>query len=81
METLSPSIMEQVSAIIDRKLTGLRPGSLYNTVEAATYLNCSTVQVWRLRRSGRLPFVKTGGKPLYEKRALDNVLNKKGAAL
>jgi excisionase family DNA binding protein len=81
METLSPSIVEQVSTILDRKLTELRSGNLYNSVEAATYLNCSTVQVWRLRRAGRLSFVKTGGKPLYEKRALDKVLNDKGAAL
>ena len=81
METLAPSVIEQISAVFDRKLSEARPGYLYNTVEAANYLNCSTTQIWRLRRAGKLPFVKTGGKPLYEKRALDNILNEKEASL
>jgi excisionase family DNA binding protein len=81
MEKLSPLIIEQIAAVLDLKRVQAGPEHLYNTVDAAKYLNCSTVQVWKLRRAGRLPFVKTGGSPRYEKRALDNILNQKGAAL
>jgi excisionase family DNA binding protein len=80
METLSPLIIEQIAAVLDRKRAEAGPEHLYNTVEAAKYLNCSTVQVWKLRRAGRLAFLKTGGSPRYTRKALDSILNEKGAA-
>jgi hypothetical protein len=81
METLSPLVIEQIAAVLDRNRAEDGHEQLYNTVDAAKYLNCSTVQVWKLRRAGRLAFIKTGSSPKYTRKALDNVLIEKGASV
>jgi len=50
--------------------TGSRPEYLTNK-EAADYLRCAPLTLWRYRRAGKLPYSRIGSKLLYKRSDLD----------
>lgn len=52
-------------------------GRLITNKEAAAYMRCSTVFLWKMRKEGRLRSLSAGKKVLYEKSELDTFLNNK----
>lgn len=43
--------------------------------EAAAYMRCSKVFIWRRRKEGKLAFIQAGSKVLFQKSAIDAYLN------
>jgi len=47
------------------------PNEFMTNKEAADYLRTSTLTLWRLRRSGSIPFYRIASKVLYRRSDLD----------
>ena len=78
MNTLSPELVEHIDRAVSTALS-VRMPQLSNTgfitlQEAATYLKCSTVHIWALRKGGKLHALKSGKKVLFSKVALDEYI-------
>jgi excisionase family DNA binding protein len=43
--------------------------------EAAAYMRCSKVFIWKRRKEGKLAFIRAGSKVLFQKSAIDSYLN------
>ena len=52
----------------------IEPVRLYGDRQAAKYLNCSVMTIQSLRRSGAIPFIRTGRKLIYISNELDESL-------
>ncbi len=50
-------------------------GSLMNVREAAAFLRVSTPTIYRLRKSGKIPFFKIGARVLFSRERLYEYLN------
>ena len=51
-------------------------GSLMNVREAAAFLRVSTPTIYRLRKSGKIPFFKIGARVLFSRERLCEYLNR-----
>ena len=50
--------------------------NLLTIKEAATYMRCSKVFIWKIRKAGKLRFLRAGRKVLFNKADIDHYLNK-----
>ena len=51
-----------------------KPSDLMTLKEAAEYLRCSKVSIWRKRKNGQLIGIKAGGKILFKKNSVEAYL-------
>jgi len=52
------------------------PGDLLTNRQAAKYLNCSTVSLWKIRKAGQVQPILVGHKMLFRRSELDRFLGK-----
>lgn len=77
-QDLQTLITESIGTAIDRKLSAPQEPDRYMTTDqAAEYLHCSKVYLWKLRSAGKLEPKRLGKKILYQKSQLDSYLAKK----
>lgn len=65
---------QNVSAVPEQKT---EPKMLYSIKELADFLQCSTVTAQKIKNSGRIPFVQTGRKVIFDGEAVLIALSKK----
>ena len=53
-----------------------RETELLTDKEAAKFLRSSQLTLWRLRKSGELPFTRIATKLIYRRSDLENLLNR-----
>ena len=67
---LTDLIDNAVTTAIDRKLSPPKSDELLTTTEAAKYLRCSSVFLWKKRKEGLIKTVNAGTKVLFPKSSL-----------
>ena len=70
-------LISQAPATPPQLTSTLEPIRLYGDKSAADYLGCSVMTVQSLRRSGAIPFIRTGRKLIYVSNEIDAALTVK----
>lgn len=72
---LTDLIESAVTKAIEKKLSASDADPLFTIEQAASYLNCSEVHIWKLRRDGKIQSASSGRKVLIPKSSIDSHLN------
>jgi len=74
---LTTLISDAVTTAINSRLEPIRQDELLTISQAAKYLKCSTVFIWKRRKEGKLESVGAGKKILIRMSSIDAYLNQK----
>lgn len=64
---------QNISPVPEQKT---EPKMLYSIKELAEFLKCSTVTAQKIKNSGRIPFVQTGRKVMFNSESVMQALSK-----
>ncbi len=63
-------------ALLNKKDSAIREQEILTNAEAARYLRCSPITLWRLRKNGKISFHRIAGKLVYTREDLENFLER-----